>query len=709
MYGRAGLRVSRGLWEPPAPLDSDSLHGLFAMSKAVADPVDGVDQKDGEEAGEDGPEVDQEDGGLVDENGGEVGTRGEGTHKPRRESAIDLDDLLKFYSFQAPYGLESKTNFLTCYRAEARSSGKKKVPTENECRKLAAKHFREAPSKYKEIKDAESTVVCAEANFEKKLRDVCAQRGLDYTESRAIFDNKGGTGAKLWNYWRELAHRDEFTTKLRSSGIRVDDPLCAVFCNFANYSNPANPVVTISVAEFICSDLVKRTRGIQSRSSGKAAQAGTSGYSTKAFHDTGYQAQVGRFAKVGNEKVPEGGAEWEPVQWETMEKLLPATNAFDLWFKAKLVKKDKSNKFTNIERSYRVARGELGARPPEKARPGQKRNRNEKDPGGNARDRTIMSTSWHTFGLSSSVEEDTALMEEFHALADIWQHFGLTNTGVFKACLDWGHHLVNMFFDTDALVISCDHMYEPQDGTRFRTLDEQKSFLNGDVLTMVSDGMKESHGTVGMDSNGLNIKTYRFADEAYIMQPYAAVYNAYKQLLHVDFRSLYLYYPELYNRVKRLLLDWNENRIRYGCSPEDVMRRTQDLTDVIYGDKLTTVLAEPPPYLVRGDGSKRLNKLWRLRPPAPGEEMPWHQALPDGEPEPTKYPLVAELRIESDDASTETDWAMWCMGTFWQQDQTTKSWERCPQDDLGHFHEVGWVHCEQSLNEAICSVERAGE
>jgi len=686
-----------------------------------ADGLEGREQEERGEEEEDDSEVEYENGGPVEENGGPVeetgSSRGEGVNKARRDP-VPIDELLKFYSFQPPYDVNSPINFIASHRASAQSSGKVRVPSEEKCRSLAAERVRNGPERKREKEEAEKLQDAAEASFERKLREVCEQEGDDYTEMRMFFDNGGGVGAVYWNFWREMVWRDEFRTKLKtgvkpgaSKGIRVDDPMCEVFCNFCNYSNPLKPRDSISIAEFICSDLVKRTRGIQQRNSSKAAQAGTCGYSTSAFHDQGVRPPVGRFARVGKEPVAEGGEDWVPFSRETMRKMQPVVKFFELWMIAKKNKKDKEAKFTTIERDYRVAMGNLGARPPEKARTGQKRNRNKEDPGGNARDRTIMSTHWHTLGLNSSVEEDIAMNEEFHALADIWQHLGLTNTGVFKACLDWGHHLVNMFFDTNALVLSCDKLYEPQDGSRFRDIDEHKSFMDGDMWVMVEDGMKEEHGNVGIDDNGHPVKTYSFADETYKMRPYAAVYNSYKQLLHVDFRTLHLYYPQLYKQVKRLLLDWNGNRLQYGFSPEEVLRRTQDLSDVIYSDTLKTVLAEPPPYLIRGDGAKRITnqtKLWRLRPPAPGEKMPWDAPVEDGDPEPTKYPLVAELRIEPTNPDEDTDWAMWCMGTFWQQDVGTKIWERCPQDELGHFHEVGWAPSQQSLNVAMCQLEPAG-
>jgi hypothetical protein len=167
------------------------------------------------------------------------------------------------------------------------------------------------------------------------------------------------------------------------------------------------------------------------------------------------------------------------------------------------------------------------------------------------------------------------------------------------------------------------------------------------------------------------------------MAPYAARMDMQKNLLQIDFVTLFRYYAGQYEIVKELLEDWREafDSLNGGFSIQNVQEFRQHLfDDPVFGEGQNWLRAELLPRVVGKFPRKR--PLVRVR-------RRTHQG-DVGLPE-SACPLVAEMDFGC-------GWMAWIRDAFYAQGKDSV-WQRLPMYD-GEFRLLGWQPGDELPEEA---------
>jgi hypothetical protein len=184
-----------------------------------------------------------------------------------------------------------------------------------------------------------------------------------------------------------------------------------------------------------------------------------------------------------------------------------------------------------------------------------------------------------------------------HAWNQFARHLELGSRS--KACMNEMFEIVRDLFNSNALVFSDrgGHRYEPTSFLTFRSLDDHLSHADERLRSLVMEyGLTDSDGKIDVATNKKVFHTQAMKDAgipAYELPPYAFCFDTKTKVLKLaegGSENLMGHYRHLRLPIARSLDALNK---QYAFSPEELLERSKDPNDPIYGDVTLHPLIAP--------------------------------------------------------------------------------------------------------------------
>lgn len=498
--------------------------------------------------------------------------------------------------------------------------------------------------------------------FEAMLKQVCKREGLKFKDARLYFIASKGSVSHSIDMRREFAYRVDIARRIKTGTIHGD----ADIAKWRDWLDSNG--VPIPIEDFVCTDKIcwrpRRTGSVRIQTGEKDPCLGRYSLNTEEMR-TGM--------RTPKEGVDPFGQPWIPLDSSIMNKLKDAVPSFLDW--------RNHNEFHLIPARWNLS---TTARA-QKIADGKRPQRAPSPP----RDRTVRSPKRDRAGetlelpiappvelIKGNLSENRQQMEEIQQMQETWLLLGqCARGGEWKASLDWLYELAHVLEHSSCLVWDIDGVYAKPDGKQFRKMHDWYSYVD-DNLVQIFDSTSDEDGEPFHD-NDQNENYMIFykgePDREYHMSPYAARMDTQKNLLQVDFVTLFRYYNNQYRIVKDLLEDWREafDSLNGGFSIQNVQNfRQHSVDDPVFGEGLGWLRAELLPRVVGKFPRRR--PLVRVRRRVVGGDI----GLPN-----TNFPLVAEMDFGC-------GWMAWINNSFYAQGGDV-TWQPLPMHN-GEFRPLDW-------------------
>ena len=527
-------------------------------------------------------------------------------------------------------------------------------------------------------------------DFQANLKTLCESLDLDLEVATNFFVADKCTGSQHYSYQREFDYRKDVNSRLKKNArSRIAAKDRAQWEDwFDEHKNE------IPIQEFICTDKI----AWRPRISGA--------YKVSSDHDA---PQLGRYTLTIAEKDagvtrPDGeaakGLPWLSQDRHLMINLLPLVNeyqCFRLHFSKQRKKAiEQFNTHWRPKKQFEKKRKDRAHSPPRErqARP----NDDDFEEYEAAPEHfAISENTLSTVILHSDPSENRIILEEIAELDYTWKQIAELGTGEWQASVNWIYELCNILEHTECLVWDCDVAYETPDGTKFRSLEDCMSYVSP-KLEEIFDAAKEGDGELVYEEADRLFKVFFKDDEERVfhMAPYAARMDGNRNVLNIDFITLFKYYDEIFQDVKELLEDWRQafDGQNGGSDLESIEQRQFILDDPIFGDAPIRLRSEMLPPLI-GSIVKRRTKFRTRRRRRKGDE-----GLPK-----SQFEIVNEVQT-----GHSKDWMAWVGGRFYTQAWPSGVWTIMPLDSRNRVRPLGWTEVAEVAEVAeVEEVEEAEE
>jgi len=508
--------------------------------------------------------------------------------------------------------------------------------------------------------------------FETELKKVCLREGVAFKAAKLFFIAPKGPVFHHINYHREFAYRIDVARRIKSGKIHGEEDI-ARWRDWLDESG-----VPIPIEDFVCTNKISwRPR----RCGSVRIRTGEPPPCTGRYSLTPEEMRTGM--QTPKEGVDPTGQPWLKMDGKIMKKLKDAVPSFLDW--------RNHNEFrliparTNLSTSSRakkIADGKRKARAPSPPRERScrifKRDR--------LGDVLELPVAPPVELIKGNLSENRQQLEEIQQMQETWLLLGqCAKGGEWPASLDWLYELAHVLEHSSCLVWDAGGVYSKPDGKQFRKMNDTCSYVDDDLVQIFDQTNDEDGKPVYDEDTDENHIVFHQGqpDLEYKMAPYAARMDMQKNLLQIDFVTMFRYYAGQYEIVKELLEDWREafDSINGGFSIHNVQEFRQHLfDDSVFGEGQNWLRAELLPRVVGKFPRKR--PLVRVR-------RRTHQG-DVGLPE-SAFQLVAEMDFGC-------GWMAWASDAFYAKGNDNV-WQRLPMYD-GEFRLLGWQPGDELPDEA---------
>lgn len=495
--------------------------------------------------------------------------------------------------------------------------------------------------------------------FQKKLQEVCRQEHLNFDHATSYFIAPKGNVCPHINMYREFSHRADVNRRIISGTICGGDE--AKWRDWLDEHGEDIPI-----EDFVCTSRINwrpRRCGAVQIASGKQHPC------LGRYSLTDDERRTGMTAP--NAQQDAYGMPWQPMCAQTMKKLKGVVKPFIDWRKHnEYVLKPARQMLSTIARTKKVAEGKRHDRVQDTDRPPRSPKR---DRGGRRLQLTVAPPVQLVQNNCALNRQQT---EQIQKMQETWLLLGhCARGGEWKASLDWLYELAHVLEHSSCLVWDTNDLYPKPDGSHFRKMKDWVSHVDDD-LNYIFDCTEDDDGEAFHDKN--DNKNYLVfhkgkPDLEHFMRPYAARMDVKKNLLQIDFNSLFRYYLDQYNIVKSLLDDWREafDSLNGGFSIQNVHQIRQHIDDdPVFGSGQGWLLSEPLPR-VTGEFPRR-RPIVRVRHRVAQGDIGLPQSI---------YPLIAEMDLGC-------GWMAWVNNAFYTQG-ADETWQILPFHNE-EFRLLGW-------------------